>query len=104
MTQDADVNAADLAPPGADLQSRLARGYRAMVTRYRAGDVAGALAVRDQLRDELGWLITQASVDGQEHLAAGRPIEALGRFVEALELHRLNLADLELAVSVAATY
>src|SRR5258708_7219469 len=105
MTQDVDVNAADpLAPPGADLQSRLAQGYRAMVTRYRAGDVAGALAVRDQLRDELGWLITQASVDGQEHLAAGRPIEALGRFVEALELHRLNLADLELAVSVAATY
>src|SRR5438876_107905 len=35
-----------------------------MVARYRAGDVAGALAVRDQLRDELGWLITQASVDG----------------------------------------
>ena len=106
MTQNTDVDAIDplLRLDGADLPSRIAHGYRAIVARYRAGDVAGALTVRDQMRDELGWLITQASVDGEGHLAAGRPVDALGRFAEALALHRLNLADLELPISVAASY
>src|SRR5262249_48580001 len=101
-----DVDTIDSSTAAGDegLQARVARSYRTIVERYRAGDVEGALAVRNALRDELAWLIAQATVDAQSHLAAGRPADALGGFAEALELHRMNLADLDLSISVAATY
>jgi FkbM family methyltransferase len=87
-----------------DFQSRIAEAYQDIVARYRAGDVAGATAARDGLCQELDLLLIKAHVDAQGHLAAGRPVDALGRFVDALEIHRCNLADLKLAVSVATTY
>ena len=86
------------------LQGALAHAYVEMVRLHRAGDTAQALAIGGAVQAQLGALVERTYRDAVAHAAAGRPIAAFWGFAETLELHRLNLANLALPVSVAACY
>src|SRR5258706_2440121 len=87
-----------------DLHATLGHAYLEMVRRYRAGDEAEALAIRNTVQAQLGGLVEHAYRKAVALLEAGRPREAHGSFVEAIELHRMNLANIELPVGVVACY
>jgi FkbM family methyltransferase len=95
--------AAAAAPP-ADLPATLGHAYVEMVRRFRAGDEAEALAIRDTIEAQLGGAITRTYQAALAALDAGPPHAALSGFAEALELHRLNIANLAMPVDVAACY
>src|SRR5271163_2916525 len=88
--------------PGAGLHAALSQAYIEMVRLYRAGDHAGAQAIRDMVQAELGGLIERAYRGAVAHAAAGRATEAFSDFVQAIELHRTNIANLALPVGLSA--
>jgi len=90
--------------PGAGLHAALSQAYIEMVRLYRAGDHAGAQAIRDMVQAELGGLIERAYRGAVAHAAAGRATEAFSDFVQAIELHRTNIANLALPVGLSACF
>jgi len=88
----------------ASLHAALSHAYVEMVRFHRAGNTEGALAVRDLVQAQLGGLVERTYRTAVEHAAAGRAVAAFGEFAEAIELHRANLANLELPVRLSDCY
>jgi len=88
----------------AGIQGALAQAYIEMVRLHRAGDLEQARVIGSMVQTQLGGLIERTYRDAVAHAAAGHAVAAFAGFAEALELHRLNLANLALPVGVAACY
>jgi FkbM family methyltransferase len=86
------------------LNAALSQAYIEMVRLYRAGDLAGAQVIGARVQAELGGLVEGAYRAAVAHAAAGRPLDAMTDFVQAIELHRTNIANLELPVGLSACY
>ena len=97
-------SAAQTAGTAAGIQGALAQAYVEMVRLHRAGEIEQARTIGAMVQTQLGGLIERTYRDAQAHAAAGRAVEAFTAFAEALELHRLNLANLTLPVDMATCY
>ncbi len=95
-----------LPPPGDPLalQQALAQAYMEMVRLHREGETAAAQAVARTVQQHLNGLVERGYQAGNAHLAAGRHDAALGAFSEVIEVHRLNLAGLELSVGLETCF
>src|SRR5882724_1381781 len=94
------AGAANASAASPSLQTTLGKAYFEMVQRFRAGDEAAALAIRNSIQSRLGGLVELAYRKAVTLLEAGRTPEAHESFVEAIELHRMNLANIELPIDV----
>ena len=97
------------APPAralavSDLVQTVGDAYVEMFKRHRAGDTAEAQAICNTLQAQLGGVVERAYRAATDLLAAGRAHEAFAHLLDALEVHRMNLANLELPVGIAACY
>ena len=92
------------AAPNASLHAALSQAYVEMLRLHRAGASAEVLTIRDLIQTQLGGMIERTYRGAVEHAACGRTTEAFIEFAQAIELHRTNLANLELPIGLPACY